>query len=215
MDGNRENLTSPLTIFYSYAHEDKALLDELEKHLGALKRQGLISAWHDCDIQAGKEWRSEIDVYLNTADIVLLLVSPDFIVSDYCYSTEMYRAWERHKAEEARVIPIILRPVDLEGLPIRELQMLPRNGTPITRWHNHDEAFLDVARGIREAARAIQYQKTKEQGKRGAIIDLHTQHSFQVRITNEQIAQTPYKIINSKEAVNLFHHFMRYSHIKR
>lgn len=182
MVGNREKLTSPLTIFYSYAHEDKALLDQLEKHLGALKRQGLISAWHDYDIQAGKEWRSEINVYLNTADIVLLLVSPDFIVSDYCYSTEMHRAWERHKAGEACVIPIILRPVDLEGLPIRELQMLPRNGTPITRWHNHDEAFLDVARGIREAARAIQYQKTKEQGGRGAIMDFHTQHSFQVDV---------------------------------
>src|SRR5205085_5289211 len=95
-----------IELFYSYAHEDERLRKELEKHLALMKRQKLISAWHDRNIGAGTEWANEIDTHLNTARIILLLISPDFIASDYCYSIEMTRALERHKAGEARVIPI-------------------------------------------------------------------------------------------------------------
>src|SRR6516165_5669862 len=103
---------APLTLFYSYSHEDEILRDQLEKHLRHLQRQGLISAWHDRQILAGETWEHEIDRHLEMASIILLLISPDFLGSDYCYENEMQRALERHERGEARVIPLILRPCD-------------------------------------------------------------------------------------------------------
>ena len=100
-----------IEIFLCYAREDDALRQGLEKHLRVLRRQGIINLWRDRDISAGAEWEREIDNHLNTARIILLLISADFLDSDYCYSIEMKRAMERHEQEEARVIPIILRPV--------------------------------------------------------------------------------------------------------
>ena len=107
-----EQTGAPLLLFYSYAHEDELLREQLEKHLSLLKRQGFISGWHDREILPGATWAQEIDVHLESASIVLLLVSPDFLASDYCYEVEMQRALERHRCGETRVIPIILRPCD-------------------------------------------------------------------------------------------------------
>jgi hypothetical protein len=104
-----------LEVFFSYAHEDEELRNRLAKHLSILKRQRLISAWHDRQIGAGKEWDREINEHLERAQIILLLVSAGFLASDYCYDIEMKRALERHEAKEARVIPIILKPVDCKG----------------------------------------------------------------------------------------------------
>jgi hypothetical protein len=137
-------------LFYCYAHEDKVLRDELAKHLAALKRLGLIDEWYDRDISAGKEWQKEIDKHLNTANVILLLISPDFVHSDYCYSIEMHQALLRHHAGTACVIPIILRPVTWEGMPFGQLQALPTEGKPIISWPKPDEAFYDVAQGIRK-----------------------------------------------------------------
>src|SRR5437660_9264039 len=100
----------PLNVFYSYAHKDAKLRDELGKHLVPLKRHGFIVDWYDRDISAGKEWEKEIDDHLNTAHIILLLISPDFLASDCCYGIEMQCALERHEAGEARVIPILVKP---------------------------------------------------------------------------------------------------------
>jgi hypothetical protein len=111
----------PVKIFFSYAHEDEELREGLEKQLRALKRQGIIDVWYDREISAGSEWEREIDTHLNTAQIILLLVSPDFMDSDYCYSIEMERAMERHERGEARVIPIILRPIHWQGAPFGKL----------------------------------------------------------------------------------------------
>lgn len=138
-------------IFYAYAREDEDLRDELEKHLRMLEREGVITNWHDRKIGAGEEWEGQIDTHLNTARVILLLVSPDFIDSDYCWDVEVKRAMERHKAGKARVIPIILRSVDWESAPFGKLQALPTDAKPVTIWANQDEAFLDVARGIRAA----------------------------------------------------------------
>src|SRR5258708_28318430 len=96
-----------IEIFFSYAHKDEKLREELEKQLSLLKWQGLVTSWHDRRIVAGQEWADEIDAQLNSARIILLLVSPDFIASDYCYGVEVKRAMERHEAGEALVIPII------------------------------------------------------------------------------------------------------------
>jgi hypothetical protein len=106
----------------------------LEVHLKLLKRQDIIQDWHDRDISAGTEWARQISTQLETADIILLLISPDFIASDYCWDIELKRAMERHEAGEARVIPIILRQTDWAGAPFGKLQALPKDAKPVTLW---------------------------------------------------------------------------------
>src|SRR5713101_9728744 len=130
----------PVTILICYAREDEALLNKLKTHLRPLQRQGLIDVWYDRNISAGTEWEPEIKEHLNSAQIVLLLVSPDFMGSDYCYSIEMKQALERHARGEAKVIPVILRSVYWHGEPLGKLQALPTDGKPVTDpdWHNLD-----------------------------------------------------------------------------
>ena len=155
MIANRDYLTrsesqpNSIEVFYSYSHEDEELRQQLENHLSILRRQGVITDWHYRQIGAGREWEGEIDAHLNAAHVILLLISSDFIASDYCYDVEMQRAMERHEAGEARVIPVILRPVDWEAAPFSHLQALPIGVRPVTRWEDRDEAFADIARGIR------------------------------------------------------------------
>ena len=141
----------PVKIFFCYAREDEPLLNKLKSHLRPLQREGLIEVWYDRDISAGTEWEQEIKERLNTADIILLLVSPDFMDSDYCYGIEMKRALERRARGEAEVIPVILRHVYWHGEPLGKLQALPKDGKPVTDpdWYNLDRAFYDVATGIR------------------------------------------------------------------
>lgn len=139
----------PVSVFYAYAREDESLRSELEKHLAMMKRQRLVEDWHDRKIGPGREWEGEIDAHLNTAQIILPLISPGFLASDYCYDVEMKRAMERHEAREARVIPVILRPCDWKNAPFAKLQVLPRDGKAVTAWSNKDEAFLSVVEGIR------------------------------------------------------------------
>jgi hypothetical protein len=148
----RTKLVKVIQIFFCYAHEDELLLNKLKAHLKPLQRQGLIDMWHDRDISAGTEWENEIDRHLKVAQIILLLVSPDFMNSDYCYGKEMKQAIERHKRNEARVIPVILRPVYWQGA-LGHLQALPTDGKAVmsSNWHNLDEAFYDVEEGIRKA----------------------------------------------------------------
>ncbi len=141
--------TTAIEVFCSYAHNDESLRNELDKHLSSLWRQKLISVWHDRKISVGTEWEQEIDNHLSSAQIILLLISPDFIASNYCYGIEMKRAMERHEAGEARVIPIILQPVDWQDMPFKKLQALPKNAKPVTLWHSRNQAFLDIAREIR------------------------------------------------------------------
>lgn len=138
-----------ITLFYSYSHRDQDLRDELEKHLSALIRSGTITGWHDRRIDPGAEWSREIDEHVGSAEIILLLISSDFIASDYCHNVEMRRALERHSAGNARVIPIILRPVDWKGTGFSHLQALPQDAKPVTTWDNLDEAFRNIAEGVR------------------------------------------------------------------
>ncbi len=139
-------------VFFSYSHKDEALRDQLESHLALLKNQGLIEAWYDRRILPGSEVDDSIFGKLESADIILLLVSSDFISSPYCYSREMTRAMERHDAGEARVIPVILRHCDWQTAPFGNLMAVPRDGKPVTSWTDMDEAFTDVTRQVRRAA---------------------------------------------------------------
>ena len=145
----------PISLFYSYARDDEILRNELNKHLSTLRNSGIIAPWYDRDINAGTEWANEIDHYINTAQIILLLISPDFLASDYCYSIEMSRALERHDSGEARVIPVLLRPVDWHEAPFAKLQVLPRNTQPVTTWRNLDLAFVEIAIQIRSVVNEL------------------------------------------------------------
>jgi len=141
---------TPVEVFCSYAHEDEAWRQKLETHLSLLKRQGLVSLWHDRLIRPGTDWATSIDVHLETASVILLLVSADFLASDYCYSLEMKRALERHAANEARVVPILVRSVEnWEKAPFAHLQALPTDAKPLSTWRNKDRALAVVAAGIR------------------------------------------------------------------
>lgn len=140
-----------IEVFFSYSHRDEELRNEMAKHLSILRRQGVITEWYDRDIGAGSEWAKEIDDHLNSAQVILLLISPDFMASDYCFDIEMQRAMERYRTGEALVIPVILRPVDWSGAPFGKLQAFPTNAKPVTSWENRDEAFLNVAQAIRKA----------------------------------------------------------------
>jgi hypothetical protein len=117
-----------------------------------LKRQGVISVWHDRRIGAGADWAGEISEHLESAQVILLLVSASFLASDYCYDVELKRALERHGRREARVIPVILQPVDWHEAEFGHLQALPKDAKPVTAWKNRDEAFTNVSVGIRNAA---------------------------------------------------------------
>ena len=153
----------PYEVFISYAHEDSSFLPKLEKHLESLKKQNLISTWSDTDISPGTEWKPQIMSRLNSAQIILLLISSDFMGSNFCYSIEMKTAIQRHKNNQARVLPIVLRSVDWEGAPFANLQMLPTEAKPIKQWSDIDEAFRDVARGIRKAIKDLDEEKAKAQ----------------------------------------------------
>lgn len=132
-----------------YAREDEELLNQLKKHLMPFQRQGLIDFWHDRNISPGEKWEQEISKQLNEAEIILLLVSSDFMNSNYCYSIEMKKALERHDRKEADVIPIILRPIYWQGL-LGHLQALPAEAKPVADryWHTMDEAFYSIVEGI-------------------------------------------------------------------
>jgi hypothetical protein len=138
-------------IFICYAHEDEDQRQELVKHLRGLKLQGLIDVWYDRNISPGAEWEREIETHLSEAQIILLLISSDFVSSDYIQTYELERAMKKHERGEAIVVPIILRPVYWQGAPFGKLQALPTDGKPIksASWYSSDEAFFNVTEGIR------------------------------------------------------------------
>lgn len=147
-------------VFFSYSHKDEDLRDQLESHLALLKNQGLIEAWSDRRIVAGDEIDDAIFSKLEAADIILLLVSSDFISSTYCYSREMVRAMERHDSNEARVIPVILRHCMWQGAPFGKLMAAPRDGKPVNAWPDKDEALADVAKEVAKAIKTLKSHVT-------------------------------------------------------
>ena len=176
-----------LEVFLCYAREDQLLCKELVIYLAGLKRQGFLEVWYDREISAGIEYEPEHDKHLNTAHIILLLVSQYFMNSDYCYLVEMHDAIERHECGHARVIPVLLRPVYFQRAPFAKLMSLPTNKKPITdaSWHSIDEAFFDVAEGIRKAAEELAIKFSVN----SPIIPL--QASFQPLSTRTSIFATP------------------------
>lgn len=156
-----------MTLFYSYAHEDEPLRDELQDHLMILERRGVVRSWHDRAIVPGHDWSREIHEQLRTADVVLLLISKDFIASDYIMGAELHLAMERQRKGDAVVIPILLRQVDMQpedaaDMPFVNLlkpQGLPKDLKPVTSWPNRDEAWTNVASGLRATVNEIRARR--------------------------------------------------------
>lgn len=147
--------SEPIEVFISYSHKDEDLKDELYIHLANLTRQNKIKPWQDRAIEAGTEWDTEIKARLESAGVILLLITPRFIASEYCFDKEMQRAMERHSTGAARVIPIIMKPCDWQDTPFSKLQVLPKDAKPVTSWSDQDEALLNVVQGIRKAVDSL------------------------------------------------------------
>ncbi len=147
------------TLVFSYSHADEALRNELEKHLSPLKRLGKITTWHDRCIIPGQEFENQIDHYFSQADIILLLISSDFIASDYCYQVEMTNALERHNRGEAVIIPVILRECDWHQLPFGRIMAATIDGKPITKFASHDDGYFQVAGAVSRAIANLEAKK--------------------------------------------------------
>ncbi|WP_240504985.1 toll/interleukin-1 receptor domain-containing protein [Serratia liquefaciens] len=150
------------TLVFSYSHADEALRNELEKHLSPLKRMDKITTWHDRRIVPGQEFENQIDHYFSQADIILLLISSDFIASDYCYQVEMTNALERHKRGEAVVIPVILRECAWHQLPFGSIMAATIDGKPITRFSSHDEGYVQVVDAVSRAIANLEAKKPQQ-----------------------------------------------------
>jgi nucleoside phosphorylase len=142
-------------VFLSYSPADEKFKDDLLKSLSPLKREGLIETWTNRDAMAGENWKEFTDTKLKEADLILLLISSDFIASEHCYEYEMPRVMERLKSGTARVIPILLRPTNWQNSPFASLGGLPRDLKPVSQWDSEDLAFLDISQGIRNVCQSI------------------------------------------------------------
>ena len=142
------NKNGGTSLFISYSHKDEKDRMKLEDHLKILQRLGLISTWTDRKITAGDEWKGQIDKNLKTARIILMLISSNFMASDYCYDIEMATALERHENSETTAIPIILRDCLWQISEFAKLQALPQDGKPIQKFTRKDEAYTSIARAI-------------------------------------------------------------------
>ena len=138
----------PTKLFISYAHEDEKYKEALTSHLSGLERSGKIDPWNDREIQPGQEWDDSIKRELEAADIILFLISSDFIASNYIHDVEIEKAMHRFERGQVQVVPIILRPCHWTSLPIAKLQALPKNAKPISSWEDQDEAWLSTVKGI-------------------------------------------------------------------
>ena len=164
-----------MKVFISYSHKDKVHLERLHTHLAVLHRDGQIEEWFDREILAGAEIDTEIAERLETSKLFLLLVSPDFLASDYCVEMEMKRILERHDLGEARVIPIIVEPCDWMATPLRNLKVLPNDGKPVSDWTNENNAYLNV---VEELRRVLEAENTSSVTKQGNVpIEESTVHS--------------------------------------
>ena len=144
--------TKALNLFVSYAHVDEVLKIELLKHLEPLRRLSLIEDWHDRKIKPGEEWGKSISSNLEKADIILLLISIDFINSNYCFDIELDKALELHASGKVRVIPVILRSCLWSHTPFAKLQALPKDAKAVTTWSDQDDALTNVAEGVMRVA---------------------------------------------------------------
>lgn len=154
--GNPDEAASgSLRLFCSYAHEDEEMRSALRTHLAPLRNEKLLVDWSDRDITPGADWDTEISARLSTSNIVLVLVSADFLASSYAYGRELRRALELNDSGVLRVVPVILRPCVWTILPIAKLHALPEEARPVSTWDDRDSAYVSVVEGIARVAREL------------------------------------------------------------
>jgi internalin A len=156
----REPAEAPVQLFISYSHKDELLRNQLETHLKLLQRQKLLSTWHERKIDAGEERAEVLAKQLDQAEVILLLVSADYLASENS-DAEMHAALERHQAGKAVVIPVILRDVNWDRAPFAKLEPLPTNKRPVTRWPDRDSAWRDVSEGIERVIEGIRKRRQR------------------------------------------------------
>jgi hypothetical protein len=195
-----------IEIFISYSKQDKQLRDGLLSHLRPLEREGIIT-WHDRQILPGTEWDDEIRARLNAADIILLLISADFLATDYCTQVEIPEALRRHEAGEAIVMPVILRSCGWKYTPLAAIQAYPEKAKPIKSWGDIDEAYTDVVDGVYLAATEIKkrrnQQQAQEQQRQRLLAQMEAvQRAERERLRQEQQRQTEAKELASERGVD-------------
>jgi len=179
-------VNAAVRLFYSYAHEDEELRDELQGHLKILERKQLIAPWHDRRIDPGQAWDAEIDVHLRDAELVLLLVSADFIASDYIMGKELATAMAQQRAGKTTVVWVKLRPLDLQPddddvAPFLKLQGLPPDLRPVTSWPQRDEAWVLVAQGLRKTVDAIRAARASSPSETARVSQVYISYAHQDR----------------------------------
>lgn len=147
--------TGPVKIFISYAHEDKAYCTKLANHLRPLVRKGDIEVWTDGEIELGNEWDDEIKNALAESEIVLFLISSDFVNSEYIDGVELKKAMERYQKKDLIIIPVIIRFCDFSSLKLSRFQAAPAGGKPISKWDDHDEAYVNVVMGLKKVIKRL------------------------------------------------------------
>ncbi|AUB39529.1 DNA polymerase III, delta prime subunit [Nostoc flagelliforme CCNUN1] len=198
-----------INVFCSYSGKDSIFYKSLTAHLSILKRQGIISAWHDRDIDVSSDWRKEISEQLKQSQVFLFLVSSDYLASDYSYTREMSYALQKHNVNEITVVPIIVRPVDWSDAPFRNLQVLPRNGRPITQWENRDEAFVEIAKTIRQI---VEQPKTKRVVKATDFQDFNFTLSEKKYLLHQVFKESGVPTITFVEPANFYRLKMALAH---
>ena len=142
-------MARPMKLFISYAREDEEYKDELEKRLKPYVRNQTIHSWSDRAILPGSEWDEEIKLAMASSDMILFLISSDFLASDYIHDVEIARAMEKYEKGELRIVPIVVRTSDLSQLKIKQFQALPKDAKAVSTWEDEDEAWLDVINGLK------------------------------------------------------------------
>lgn len=146
--GEQEAMNKKVKVFLSYSHVDEKYKEELDKHFAALKRSDKVETWNDRKLLPGCKLDDDIKKHLGEDDIIILLISSDFIASDYCYNIEMCKAIERSQNQECIVIPIIVRPCLWTETPLKDILALPKDGKPISQYADSDEAYLEVVSAV-------------------------------------------------------------------
>lgn len=166
-------MNQPVKIFIAYARKDSGLLDEFRSHFSSLVHTNEVEIWYDGELIPSTIWEDEIREQMHQADVILMLLSPDSIASEYFYKKELPRAMERHSRKDTHVVPVILRPCVWEPTPLGNLQAVPKNGKPITLWDNRDEAYLDAVKSIQNIVKVVKNKNKKSfvENNQPTIID--------------------------------------------
>ena len=189
----RLNYIEPVMIFYAYAQKDDKLRERLDTHLNILKRKGLITTWDKHNVSAGSEPEQEMINFLEKSEIILLLISADFIASDFCWSHHMTRTLQRHIAKKNRVLPILFKPAMWSEAPFGKLQPLPQSGKPITSWKDRETAFVEVAQAIKQVIVELQTSPvpSKSINSRGAIVNSTEYYQEALQLFKDESEKNP------------------------